>query len=63
MLSFMEQMSKTDASNVGDSYKKYDINNLGKKDNREELLEQYPVLETEVIYVLRNGVKDNMKRS
>ena len=62
MLSFMEQMSKTDASNVGDSYKKYDINNLGKKDNREELLEQYPVLETEVIYVLRNGVKDNMKK-
>lgn len=62
MLAFLGQMSKTDASNVGDSYKKYDINNLGKKDNREELLEQYPVLETDVIYVLRGGVKDNMKK-
>lgn len=42
-------------------YKKYDINDLGKKDNKEELLANYPILETEVIYVLRDTTKDNVK--
>lgn len=42
-------------------YKKYDINDLGKKDNKEELLENYPILETEVIYVLRDTAKDNIR--
>lgn len=35
-------------------FKKYDINKLGKKDNKEELLAEYPILETEVCYILRN---------
>ena len=47
---------------VKDYYKKYDINNLGKKDDKEALLEQYPILEEKVIYVLRDGVKDNLKK-
>lgn len=42
-------------------YKLYDINNLGKKDNKEELLETYPILETEKAYTLRPGVSDNVK--
>lgn len=47
---------------IRDYYKKYDINNLGKNDDRDALLASYPILETEVIYVLRDGAKDNIKR-
>lgn len=57
----LENMSKSDAVMISDYYKKYDINNLGKKDNKEELLADYPILETEVIYVLRDTTKDNVK--
>lgn len=56
-----EKMSKSSALMMQEYYKKYDINNLGKKDNREELLAGYPILETEVIYVLRSTAKDNVK--
>lgn len=58
----MEKMGKNNAVMVQDYYKKYDINNLGKKDNAEELLANYPILADEVIYVLRDTTKDNMKR-
>ncbi len=46
---------------VTEYYKKYDINKLGKKDNKEELLANYPILENEVIYVLRDTAKDSVK--
>ena len=46
---------------LGQYYKKYDRNKLGKKDNEEELLAQYPILETEVIYVLRDTTKGNVR--
>lgn len=48
-------MSNEDRTLVKRYYKLYDINNLGKKDDKEELLESYPILETEPIYVLRDG--------
>lgn len=54
-------MEKTDSGMVGEYYKKYDINNLGKRDDKGALLEQYPILKDEVIYVLREGIKDNLK--
>ena len=44
-------------------YKKYDINKLGKKDNADELLANYPILAEEVIYVLRDTTKDNVKKT
>ena len=44
-------------------YKKYDINKLGKKDNADELLANYPILADEVIYVLRDTTKDNVKKT
>ncbi len=56
----LENMSSSNASQVKEYYKKYDINKLGKKDNKEELLERYPIMETEVIYVLRE-VTDSIK--
>lgn len=62
MAALMENMSTGDASLIKDYYKKYDINNLGKKDDKEALLEQYPILSEKVIYVLRDGVKDNLKK-
>ena len=54
-------LEKKEATKILDYYKDYDINNLGKKDNKDELLERYPVLETEPIYALRDTTKDNMK--
>lgn len=62
MEALMENMDKSDALMIQDYYKVYDINNLGKKDNKEELLANYPILEDEVIYVLRDTTKDNMKK-
>lgn len=61
MEELLGNMSNSDALTVKDYYKKYDINNLGKRDNREELLENYPILETEIVYIIRSSVKDNIK--
>ncbi len=57
----LEGMGKKEFAEFTDSYKKYDINNLKKRDNKEELLAKYPMLETDVIYVIRDNVKDYVK--
>ncbi len=54
-------METSDQNYIKDYYQKYDINNLRKKDNKEELLEKYPILETENIYVLRDNTKEGRK--
>lgn len=56
------KMSEKGSERVNSYYKKYDINKLGRKDNKEELLEAYPILETEVIWVLRDTTKENTKK-
>lgn len=56
-----EVMDQSGKQLVRDYYKKYDINNLGKNDDKEALLLNYPILETEVVYILREGVKDSIK--
>ena len=61
MDALLEKMDKSGMMLVEQYYKKYDINNLGKKDDKEELLSNYPILETEVAYVLRSTTKDNVK--
>ena len=61
-LKWVDQMDKTALNNVYEYYKKYDINNLGKRDNKEELLANYPIIEEKVIYVLRDNTKDNAKK-
>lgn len=61
MEKLLESMNKSNAAMVQDYYKKYDINKLGKKDNKEELLAAYPALANEVLYILRDTTKDNMK--
>ena len=57
-----ENMSTADSDTVSQYYKKYDINKLGKKDNKEELLANYPALEDQVLYVLRSNTKENMRK-
>lgn len=54
-------MSNEDRTLVKRYYKLYDINNLGKKDDKEALLASYPVLETEPVYVLRDGASAAVK--
>jgi len=55
--------SKKSAQDTKSRYKKYDINNLSATDQEkvEELKELYPIIETEVVYILRDGLKDNQK--
>ncbi|MCR4989344.1 MAG: hypothetical protein K6A38_00565 [Lachnospiraceae bacterium] len=55
-------MDAKDSDTVSQYYKKYDINKLGKKDNKEELLANYPALENEVLYILRSNTKENMRK-
>jgi len=61
MESFVSEMTNTIANNVKDYYKKYDLDKLGKSDDKDALLEQYPILADGPIYVLYDGVKDNLK--
>ena len=56
-------MDKEAMNLVQQYYKKYNIKKLGKKDNEEELLANYPILADEVIYVLRDTTKDNVKQT
>ena len=58
-----EAMSKEGVNVVEQYYKKYDVNKLKKKDNKEELLANYPILADEVIYILRDTTKDNVKKT
>lgn len=55
-------MDQTNSTLVKEYYKKYDINNLGKKDDKEQLLADYPIMADEVIWVLRSTIKDNLKK-
>jgi len=57
-------MTKEAKNIVKQYYKKYDINKLSKRDakDKDSLLEKYPLLETEVLYVLRDGTNDSLKK-
>lgn len=54
-------MDKSVTRLIRDYYVKYDINNLKATDNKEELLEKYPLLAETPLYVLRDNVGDNVK--
>lgn len=56
------QMSKDDANLISQYYKAYDINKLGKKDDKDELLANYPLLETQVLRILRSTTKENVRK-
>ncbi|WP_035769187.1 DUF5696 domain-containing protein [Butyrivibrio sp. NC2002] len=59
---WLGNMDSKDADLVKQYYKKYDINKLKPKDNKDELVANYPVIEESVIYVLRQKTKDNTKK-
>ena len=63
MEAYLDSMENSDKLMVNNYYKEYDINNLSKRDeaNRDELLINYPILETEVAYILRDNATDNIK--
>ena len=60
---FAAELSSGDRNMLSQYYKKYDINNLSKNDEKQkaELLERYPLLETTVIYALRDTTKEAVK--
>lgn len=58
---WLSKMDQKDANLCKDYYKKYDINKLGKKDNKEELLANYPIIADHVIYVLRDTTKGKVR--
>lgn len=61
MLVYLEKMDISDQRKVKEYYRIYDIDKLKSADNKEELLEKYPELEQEPMYVLRDNTKDHLK--
>lgn len=57
-----DAMDNKEKDLVQQYYKKYDIKKLNKKDNKEELLANYPLLEEEVLYILRDTTKDQTRK-
>ncbi|MBQ3852460.1 MAG: hypothetical protein II760_03665 [Lachnospiraceae bacterium] len=61
MEGYFASLSQGDLNIVKQYYKKYDINNLGKKDDKEALLATYPDLANEPLYILRDTATDAIK--
>ena len=60
---FMGKLDKKEVDLIKQYYKKYDINKLTPKDNKDELIANYPIIESEVIYVLRSATKENVRKT
>lgn len=56
----LSRMDAADAKKIKNNYKLYDLENLGKKDNKEELLELYPMLSEGPAYIMRENTKEFM---
>lgn len=61
--SFMANLSGGNKNLVSQYYKKYDINKLSKSDEKikDELLERYPLMETTIIYAIRDTANEAVK--
>lgn len=59
---YLGQMDKKKADYAKQFYKKLELSKL-KKDEKEEYLEKYPILETETIYILRDSAKESNKKT
>lgn len=55
MKEFYDQMERSQQKKLDDYYRRYDINNLLATDDKSALLSQYPDLENERVYVLRES--------
>ncbi|MDR2505462.1 MAG: DUF5696 domain-containing protein [Oscillospiraceae bacterium] len=58
---FLAKMENSESKAVKEYYRKVDLNKLRSTDNRDELIENYPDLEVEPVYILRDGVADYLK--
>ncbi len=56
------QMEGNDANTVSQYYKKYDINKLSPKDDKDELLANYPELANQRLYILRSSTKEPVRK-
>ncbi len=63
MDTFLDRMEAKPRKAVLEQYRLYDIDNLKKNDDKAALLESYPMLAEQPIYVLRDGVKDTRKKT
>jgi hypothetical protein len=61
MEEYFTRLDSTQLNLVKQYYKKYDINNLSKKDDKDALLENYPELANQVLYVLRDTATEAVK--
>ena len=61
---YMEILSGSNKNLMSQYYKKYDINKLSKSDEKikDELVERYPLMETTVIYALRDTANEAVKK-
>ena len=59
---FLDKMDSKQQRQINDYYRKIDINKLRPTDNKNELLTKYPDLENEVIYEIREGVQNFLKK-
>lgn len=57
---FFDQMERAEQKKVERSFRKYDINNLYPTDDKAQLLEDYPELANEKVYVLYADTKAHM---
>lgn len=58
---FYDQMDSKTQKKMDQYYRKYDINNLRADDDKDALLETYPDLATECVYVMREGLQEYIK--
>lgn len=62
MNEFTENMDSSGQRQIKSYYRKVDINNLRPTESKSELLAQYPDLENEIVYVLRDGIQEYLLR-
>ncbi len=63
MTLFYDQMDNSSRRKIDNYYRKLDINNLRATDDKGALLEQYPDLAQENIFVLRENTQEHLKKS
>ncbi|MDE7300366.1 MAG: hypothetical protein K2N94_16330 [Lachnospiraceae bacterium] len=61
MMEFYNLMDSKTQKRLNECYRKYDINKLRADDDKDELIKNYPDLETECVYVMREGLQEYLK--
>ena len=59
---WMSQVDSKSGNVISQYYKKYDINKLSPKDDKDELLANYPELANQKLYILRSSTKEAVRK-